>query len=185
MTTQPQPARMTADEFLVWAEGQPHRYELVNGEVAAMAPERLEHTRTKLEATIALRAAISERRLDCEAMIDGVGVRVDETTVYEPDVLVRCGDRLPGGTTEVVDPMILIEVVSPSTRSVDSGVKLTDYFRLPSVRHYLVVNTSARAITHHRRGEGGNVETRIVRNGPISLDPPGIELAAEQIFAAL
>jgi Uma2 family endonuclease len=175
---------MTADEFLVWAEAQPHRYELVNGEVVAIAPERIEHMRTKLEATIALRAAIAEPNLPCEAMIDGVGVRIDEATVYEPDVLVRCGDRSPGNATEVANPVILIEVISPSTRSVDSGAKLTDYFRLPSLRHYLIVNIGARAVAYHRRDDDGAIATRILREGRLRLDPPGLDVAVESLFAA-
>jgi Uma2 family endonuclease len=175
---------MTADEFLAWAAMQPERWELVNGEVVGMAPERVEHMRAKLEATIALRAAIAERGLACEAMIDGVGVRIDEATVYEPDVLVRCGDRMPGGATEVADPVILVEVVSPSSRAVDSGAKLTDYVRLASVRHYLIVNLGARAVIHHRRAEQGEIATRVLRDGRLPLDPPGLDVEVASLFPA-
>jgi Uma2 family endonuclease len=79
----------------------------------------------------------------------------------------------------------VVEVLSPSTRAIDSGVKLTDYFRLPSLTHYLVVNIDARAVTHHRRDEAGNIATQIVRNGTLALDPPGIALKAEDFFATL
>lgn len=79
----------------------------------------------------------------------------------------------------------MVELVSPSTRAVDSGIKLTDYFRIPSLRHYLVVNVDARAVTHHCRGDPGELTSRIVRNGPLVLDPPGITVTVEDFFAPL
>jgi Uma2 family endonuclease len=176
---------MTAEAFIAWAAEQPAgRYELAGGEVVAMAPERAGHTRAKLAAAIALRAAIGVRGRDCEAMVDGMVVRIDEATVYEPDALVRCGPRLPDEATEIADPVIVVEVISPSSRGIDSGAKLVGYFRIPSVRHYLVLDTEARAVVHHRRGDRGGIETRILRDGGLALDPPGIEIALADLFAA-
>ncbi len=51
-----------------------------------------------------------------------------------------------------------------------------DYFRLPSVRHYLILKTENRTVVHHELGDDGIILTRIVREGAISLDPPGITL---------
>ena len=84
---------------------------------------------------------------------------------------------------EISDPVVVVEVVSPSSRAIDSGAKLTDYFRLPSVRHYLVVNIDARAVTHHRRGEAGDIATRILRDGTLALDPPGLTVEVAAHFA--
>lgn len=186
MTTRAQQPGLTADEFIAWAMEQPRgRYELVGGEVVAMAPERVEHARVKLAVVNALNLGIAGRGRACEAMIDGVSVRIDDHTVYEPDVLLRCGDRIPGEATEVSDPVVVVEVVSPSTRAIDSGAKLTDYFRLASLRHYLVVGIDARAVVHHRRNEAGDIATQILRAGALALDPPGIAVEVEVFFAAL
>lgn len=176
--------RMTSDEFISWAMDQPEgeRYELVAGEVVAMSPERLSHARVKHRATRALEDAIAAAGLGCEALPDGVSVEVDERTIYEPDALVRCGEPLPGDTTRLSDPIIVVEVVSPSTRARDTGAKLEDYFRLASVRHYLIVRAEARSIIHHRRDRDGAIATRIVRAGSLELDPPGIAVAVEAFF---
>ena len=111
------PARMTADEFIVWAMQQPegHRYELVAGEVVGMAPERAAHARVKHRICEDLSQAIRAAELPCEAFPDGMSVRVDADTVYEPDALVRCGPRLDDDAVEVADPLIVVEVVSPSS----------------------------------------------------------------------
>jgi Uma2 family endonuclease len=95
---------------------------------------------------------------------------------------VRCGDPLPGDTVKLSDPMIVVEVLSPSTRARDSGAKLEDYFRLPSVRHYLIIKTHSRSVIHHRQGDDGGIVTRILRDGSLLLDPPGITVAVESFF---
>jgi len=170
--------RMTADEFIAWAMEQPEteHYELAGGEVIAMAPERVTHSRAKLHIARRLIAAIDAAGVDCETFIDGLAVVVDEGTVYEPDVLVRCGTDLHGATVRISDPVIVVEVLSRSTKGRDTGAKLADYFRLRSVRHYLIVRAEDRIIIHHARHEDGSIATRILREGPIPLDPPGITL---------
>ena len=180
---QPRQTEFTADEFIAWALEQPEgRFELDNGAVIAMAPERIGHGRAKNRILRALEAAIAARHLGCEAHPDGASVRIDNRTVYEPDALVRCGPPLPGDAIEITDPIIVVEVVSPSSRGIDSGVKLASYFSLPSVRHYLIVDTDKRVVIHYRRDEESQIEVRIFRHGPLTLDPPGLTIEVQDIF---
>lgn len=169
---------MTADQFIEWAMAQPEgcRYELAAGEIVAMAPERSAHALTKLTVAMRLFEAVKAAKLPCTVYPDGMAVQVDAETVYEPDAMVRCGTPLPDNATRVSDPLIVVEVLSPSTRARDSGAKLADYFRLPTVRHYVILKTEDRTIIHHRRDEAGAIATRIVRHGIVALDPPGITL---------
>jgi Uma2 family endonuclease len=169
---------MTADEFIAWAmtrrEGE--HYELVAGEVVAMAPERSAHGLVKVHIARLLGNTIEAAGLPCDVYTDSTSVWIDEGTVYEPDVLVRCGKRLDPDAIQVTDPIIVIEVRSPSTGGRDAGAKLDDYFRLSSVVHYLIVKPENRTIIHHRRETEGMISTRIIRAGSVRLDPPGIEL---------
>jgi Uma2 family endonuclease len=178
--------RMTADEFLSWAVEQPddRRYELVAGEPIAMSPERAGHARVKNLVLRALEQGIAERPVGCEAFADGMAVRIDDLTVYEPDAIVRCGPPVPDEAIELVDPVILVEVVSPSSRSRDSGAKHNDYFRLGSVRHYLIVKTESRTVIHHFRDDQGQLRTRFVCEGTLDLTPPGIRVQVESFFPA-
>jgi Uma2 family endonuclease len=175
---------MTADEFIAWALAQPDgaHHELVGGVVVGMAPERAAHVRGKQRLFSRLADAIAAAGLPCEAFVDGLAVQVDETTVYQPDVLVRCGSPLADDAIRIVDPLIVVEVASPSSRSRDTGLKLADYFRIASVRHYLIVATDIRTVIHHRRDEAGTILARSMRNGPVLLDPPGLVL--DGVFAA-
>jgi Uma2 family endonuclease len=175
--------RMTVDEFLAWAEEQPGRYELVDGVVHAMSPEGAGHGKTKFAVQTALVAGI--RSLPCHMLPDGMTVRVDETTAYEPDALVYCGAKLPPRAVEVSEPVIVVEVLSPSTPRVDASAKLVGYFRLPSVAHYLIVDPDRPLIIHHARGSGDVIATRIVTEGIITLDPPGMDLRVSDVYGGL
>jgi Uma2 family endonuclease len=184
MTALPQ-ARMTVDEYLAWAEDQPGRYELCDGMVHAMSPEGAGHAKVKFAMQAALAAGIRARGLHCHMLPDGMTVRVDARTAYEPDALVYCGAEVALTALEIPNPVIVVEVLSPSTRRIDISKKLADYFRLPSVVHYLIVESAGPLILHHTRGTGEAIVTRIVREGTITLDPPGLELAVTDVYAAM
>jgi Uma2 family endonuclease len=176
--------RLTVDEYLAWAEDQPGRYELLNGTVHAMAPERAIHAKIKLAIHMALAAAIRARNLPCHVMPDGMAVRIDESTTYEPDGLVYCGPELPPSALEVPNPVVVVEVISPSSEKIDTSIKLVDYFRVPSVMHYLIVDPERPLIIHHARRSNDRLLTAIAGHGPIALDPPGLELALSDVYGA-
>jgi len=176
--------RMGAEEFLAWAEGVPGRYELVDGEIFAQAAERVAHARVKGEVFVALRDAIRASGVPCQALPDGVAVRVDARTVFEPDAQVYCGPELPDDALLVENPVVVVEVISPSTGRNDALGKFEGYFRLPSVMHYLIVDPNKPLVIHHARGDGETILTRIFRSGVVGLDPPGLSLDLTQIYGA-
>lgn len=184
MVAQPKP-RMTVDEFLVWAEGRPGRYELVDGEVFAMSPERVRHAEVKASAYLALRSALARTNLPCRTLPDGMSLRIDRTTIFEPDALVYCGARADPDAIEITNAVIVVEVVSPSTASVDSGRKLAGYFSLASVAHYLMIDPVKRVVIHHARVAEGQIMTRIATEGTLDLTPPGLTLPVADLFADL
>ena len=181
MSVQPK-ARMNVDEFLAWAEHQPGRYELIDGEVLGMSPQRARHTRTKYRVQNALDRAIEEAGLPCEMLADGLTVQVDPQTAYEPDALVQCGEAIADDSIVATHPIIVVEVLSPSTSHVDTGQKLAGYFRVPGVMHYLIVDPGKTLVIHHRRGEGEMIETRIASSGTVALHPPGLSLSVADFF---
>jgi Uma2 family endonuclease len=177
------PQRLTREEYLRWVEAQPKRYERIAGEPVAMSPERAQHVRVKNRIWAALDRAIREAGLGCEALGDGMTVEVDADTDYEPDAVVNCGPRLSPDTTVASNPVIVVEVLSPSTQSIDSSDKLADYFRVPSIQHYLILRARRPEIIHHSR-VGSDVVSRVVNIGTLLLDPPGISIDVGEVYAA-
>ena len=175
--------RMTVDEFISWAMSQPRgRYELLDGEVLMMSPEKARHWRTKASVYTALAAAVKRAGLHCEAVPDGGTVRINEQTAYEPDALIYCGPRLASDAVMVVDPVLVVEVSSPRTSQIDTGAKFAGYFSLPSVRHYLIIDAEKRAVIHHARGEDGQIVSASHTEGTLILDPPGIEVSVVELL---
>ncbi len=174
--------QMTVEEFLAWSEGQPGRYELYAGQVYAMSPERAEHAEVKFAVQTELKRAIDTAGVPCRMLPDGMTVRVAKDTAHEPDALVYCGPRLPKGTIELPNPVIVIEVLSPSTRHIDASAKLAGYFQLESIEHYIIVDPERRPTIHHRKLPDGSISTRLVKSGTIRLDPPGIDIDTSAFF---
>jgi Uma2 family endonuclease len=181
---------MTVEEFLPWAEGKEGRWELHDGvpvmmsslDPDMMAPERAAHARTKFRAAKTLDGAVARAGLTCEVFTDGMAIRVDARTTYEPDASVACGLPVPADAVEIDNPVIVVEVLSPSTAAIDHGRKLSGYFSIPSVQHYLILDPERRVVIHHKRGSGDAIETRVLTGGMARLDPPGFEVAVEALF---
>ena len=114
---------------------------------------------------------------------DGITVRIDDATVFEPDALVYYGDRLDIDAIEAPAPIVVVEVLSPGTHSTDTIKKLDGYFRVPSVMHYLIVDPKRQLTVHHRRTSGVLIETQIVTTGTLDLTPPGLMLEVAEVFA--
>ena len=184
---------MTSAEFLAWYETRPsdERHELVDGEIVTMAAERVRHVLVKGDCLIALRRAIEVSGAPCTAFGDGMSVVVDEHDTWGPDATVQCGEDVDLDAVAAPSPVIVVEVLSPSTGAVDTGKEL-GYFRLASVRHYLVLDPVRCSLVHHRRdGRAGvedvpgRIETSIHGDGVLRLDPPGLELDVAVCFASI
>jgi Uma2 family endonuclease len=176
------PTLMTVDEFLATADTREGRWEIEDGVAYAMAPEQLGHARVKARAFNALDAAIGRAGLSCEAVIDSVAIRITARTAFQPDALVYCGERLAPELREVANPVVVVEVLSPSTEYHDVYRKVIGYFSVPSVQHYLILDPRDGSLLHHKRGANGVIEMRPLTGGPLRLDPPGLELKVEALF---
>lgn len=168
----------TVPEFLAWAESQDKgRYELFRGGIVAMAPERAAHARAKQRAANALAAAIERSGVLCEAFVDSLAITIDDETAYVPDALVDCGPPIAPDSVIAPSPVIVVEVLSRSRVKIDKTVKLADYFRVPTLAHYVIVDLDRRRVLHHRRQLGEPITLTIRTDGDIAFDPPGISVA--------
>jgi Uma2 family endonuclease len=174
--------RMSVDDFIAWAGLQPERWELLDGVPMAMSPERVVHGDVKYRVARALDGAIASAKVPCRFVLDSAAVRIDARSLYQPDALVYCGEPVSGDALEIPNPIVVFEVLSPGNAATDLRDKLQGYFRVPSIQHYLIVDPDKHLVIHHARGEADLVTTRIVSDGTLRPDPPGIELAVGDLF---
>jgi Uma2 family endonuclease len=150
-----------------------------------MAPTNIRHARIQRNASEALRRAIAAAGGPCEVFDAGPGVAVglEGGECRIPDVVVTCAAAIDETTRLVPEPMLVVEVASPSTRLADVNDKVEFYYsRIASIRHYLVIEQDQHRVVYHGRGPSGGLEPRILREGKIVMEPPGIPLALADLY---
>jgi Uma2 family endonuclease len=132
---------------------------------------------------LALKNAVKRSGLPCTVFTDGMTVVIDNEHSREPDAAVQCGVAFNRKTTILEAPVIVVEITSPSSERDDTGEKLVEYFSVPSICHYLIVNPIKKVVVHHARSRGGSdIATRIAASGAIDLTPPGMSVAVAELL---
>ena len=180
------PQRLTVDEFLAWSVRQEKgRYELQDGRIIMQQSQNVGHLKTKLRIVNSLLASIERAGVPFYAFPDGATVRIAKGTAYEPDALVAPLPMPDDSSLEVPNPVIVVEVLSPSSVKRDLTDKLAGYFQVPSIVHYLILDPEEKVLIWYRRAAGGGLEPPVkLETGMLRLDPPGIELDVAAVFAA-
>jgi Uma2 family endonuclease len=168
----------TVVEFEAWHARQPERWEFIDGQPRLMAPASMKHSIIKANAFHPARCA---RRHPWH----GTGGRAtdpDRRNFGDSDVVVTCS-AIDLSTPVIAEPVIIVEVMSPSSEADDAGRKWFSYRNVPSLRHYLVLSQDRRVVQVHSRA-GDLWRERFVSAGAIELDEPPLRLEVEAIYAA-
>ncbi|WP_437822017.1 Uma2 family endonuclease [Sorangium sp. So ce1078] len=144
----------TYAEYLEQERASPTKHEFLGGESFAMAGGTPEHARLSARVIVALGAQLTRR--PCDVFSSDLRVRVLATGLATyPDVSVVCGQlaRDPEDKDAVVNPLVLVEVLSDSSEAYDRGEKFAHYRRIPSLKEYVLVSQAHRRIEVFRRNE--------------------------------
>jgi Uma2 family endonuclease len=173
---------ITADEFAIWAAQRPEKHlELFEGVPQMQQAESWGHTDTKGRIYAALLRAVAGAGLGYSVGIDGVLVKVDTVSTFQPDVVVFAGG-MERASIVAPEPLIVVEVLSPSWERRDLTVKLAGYFKVPSIEHYVIADWETRELIYYRREGAGIAPPVILHEGELRLDPPGIGVALAEVF---
>ncbi|HSA82772.1 MAG TPA: Uma2 family endonuclease [Geminicoccaceae bacterium] len=173
----PQP--WTVEDFLAFEAEEPERYEFVDGVVRMMTGGSAAHSAIKGNIFVALRTAL--RTGPCRVDVDDLKV-VTAAAVMYPDVLVICRPLAPDDD-RLTDPMVVIEVLSPTTETHDRVHKWREYSAIPSLQHFVLIAQKERRIEVYTRTEGG-WELAIVEppEDAVVLKAVGARLSLEAIY---
>ena len=176
----------TRDEFRRWEDARQddRRFERIDWRPVQMPPDRSAHALVKAAVWRELNEAIRAAGVPCKAYPDGMTVEVADATDYLPDALVNAGPPIPMNDVAATNPVIVVEVETPSTARFDRREKLAGYFRVASIQHCLMVRVDPREVWHARR-VGDRVETAGVTDDTLLLAPPGLALSVASFFAEL
>jgi Uma2 family endonuclease len=171
---------MTRDQFFDWAEAQDARYEFDGFEPVAMTGGNLNHNRLAFNIHTALRNRL--KGSGCEPLGLDAGVVTVGNTVRYPDAVVTCS-RAQGGARLVPNPVVVIEVISPTPGHVDRIVKVREYAAVESIRRYIIVESASVGLTVHERhaAEQKWTVTTVMADDLLTLPEIGVEIPVAEI----
>jgi Uma2 family endonuclease len=176
------PVQMDQQAFLAWVQGREERYELDRGRVIMMTGGSREHWQIAFNLAKALDARLDPARF---MVLPEFGVDLGPHTVRFPDVVVDMAGETRGDL-KATAPILIAEVLSPSSERVDLGDKAAEYLLLPSLSAYLVFAQDEMKAWVWTRGTGGFLPGAVVLEGAdaaMRIDALGIEIPFTESYA--
>ena len=177
MTAVKQPDFITVEDYLAGEETSEMKHEYLGGSVHAMAGATIRHNQISLSALVALYGQLKGK--PCQPFNSDTKIRIqysDHTRLYYPDAMVVCESN--PDTQHFQDrPVVIIEVLSDSTRRTDLGEKRDAYQTVPSLKVLMLVEPDSASVTVHRRQLDGNFVTERYLGLDASIPLPEIEAA--------
>ena len=149
----PAQRRMSIDEYLAFEETASERHEYLDGEIFAMSGGTRAHDFLSGAVFAELRAAL--RGKPCSPAASNLRVKSQVTGLYTyPDALVHCAPKFENAKeTTLLNPRVIVEVLSPGTEGYDRGEKFRHYRSIPSVAEYVLVSTTDQRVEVYARRE--------------------------------
>jgi Uma2 family endonuclease len=176
-------SRVTYDEYRDRERLSTTKHEFVAGEIFAMAGGTYDHSTVAVNVVAALHGAL--RGSPCSALNSDMRVRTGDDTGAYPDASVACGERRFSDEVrdELLNPSVIVEVLSPSTEAYDRGDKFRHYQTIESLREYVLVSTTARRVEVFTRQEDGAWLLRTSSAGRTAeLRSIGVSLAVDALY---
>ena len=141
---------ISREDYLKLEEVSPEKHEFYQGQVFAMAGGTFQHARIGLNVTTEL--AVRLRGKPCQPMNSDMRITTPSGLNTYPDASVYCGKpELTDSNKTLLNPVLIVEVLSPSTRSYDRGDKFHHYRSIPSLRDYLLIDSETVLVEHYQR----------------------------------
>jgi Uma2 family endonuclease len=176
--------RATYAEYLALANDSDVKYEYVAGDVVAMAGGTVEHGRLIGRASALLDRALEGKPCIVLPSDLRIRIRAAERSTY-PDLHVVCGppERDPDDDHAIVNPTVIVEVLSDSTAGFDRTEKFAAYRRLPSLREYVLISQRERRVELYRRRENRRWQLdEYIAGDRLRLDSLAVELAVDDLY---
>ena len=163
--------KWTEEQYLAFENQSPTKHEFYDGTVYAMAGARPGHNLVCARAIAALVNLVGRGPCQVFTSDQRIHIGAGELQYTYPDAGVVCGEMHfapKDPDMSLVNPSVLIEVLSPSTAEYDRGVKLLHYLQIPALTDVLLVEPDERLVEHHHRGVR-RWKQSVRRRGPIPL----------------
>lgn len=182
-----EPQHMSEAEYLAYEEATAFKHEFSNGRIIAMTGGSLHHGLITVNISTQLNIKLADT--DCGVVSPDirVAVRRETRSAYRyPDVTVYCGEPafLEGRKDTLTNPVLLVEVLSPSTILTDINQKLEEYTQIESLQAYLLVAQDQAKVERYQRHESDQWLYQLVTglDGEVSIPTLELTLSLAQIY---
>jgi len=174
--------KMSVEQFLDFAENAEERYEYIDGEPIEMTGGKLNHFRLINRLQQLLESLLPDS--DCEVLGSGMLLRVGDASLVSPDVIVVCGEPETESDTRILlNPILVVEVTSPSSIDYDRVVKRDFYESVDSIQAYLIVDQHRMLVELYARGETGwHLQTFSQSDDELQLEALNCSLSLRDIY---
>jgi Uma2 family endonuclease len=183
MTSTAPERRYTFREYLELEATSQLRHEFFDGAVYAMSGGSPDPSRLAANVISILTGQLAGK--PCQAFTSDLRVRVQATGLAtHPDVSVICGSLQldPEDNNTVTNPLLIVEVLSPSTQRYDREEKAAHYRRIPSLESYVLISQDEQRLEVFSRNQDGSWTLREARNGAVDLPAIGCALAVADVY---
>lgn len=146
--------KMTLAEYLAWEDTQDERHEFYRGDTFAMVGGTRGHNRVVVNLTRRIDTHLDGS--DCEVFSENMKLQLAQEGCFYPDLMVTCGKPLQDQSLTVTQPLLIIEVLSPSTEGFDRGNKFALYRKLASLRQYVLIDPLTRTVEVYTQTPSGD-----------------------------
>jgi Uma2 family endonuclease len=146
--------KLSLSQFMDWEAEQEGRHEFHRGEVFAMVGGRRGHSR--IIANLVRHLGNHLDGTPCQVFSEGMKVQIGDDTILYPDVFVTCDQRFRFDEQVITEPVLVIEVLSPTTQGYDRSAKFAFYRRVRTLREYALIDPDSRRVEVFRPAEDGH-----------------------------
>ena len=179
--------KLTEEEYLLFEKASRDKHEYFKGEIFAMAGAGAGARHNVIFSNLFGELAYRLKGKPCRPYGSDLRIHIPENTLYTyPDISIICGDIIPSKTDPdtAVQPTVLIEILSPSTKNYDRGGKFILYRDIPTLKEFIVIDSDSISIEAYHINEQNNWELKDLRflEDLLSIRSVGVSLSLKEIY---
>jgi Uma2 family endonuclease len=175
-------SELTEEQYLAVERVAEFRSEFLDGEMFAMSGGTMNHAR--LQTNILVEVSIGLRGSRCEAFGPDFRIKVSSRMYTYPNISVVCGDPLVAGDDNLLNPVVIFEVLSPSIEKHDRGLQFQQYRNIDSLKDYILVHQDQIRIEQytHRPDHTWALRDYQMPDEHLKIDSIGVSIALDRVY---
>ena len=178
-------SKLSVEEYLQFEKASRDKHEYFKGEIFAMASAGARHN--VIFSKIFISIGIQLKGKPCKPYGSDLRIHIPENSLFTyPDISIICGEIIPSkvDADTTIQPTVIIEILSPSTRNYDQGIKFRLYREIPTLKEFITIDSESIGIEAYRINSQGNWELKDHRSIDETLTIPtvGLSLSLKEIY---